>query len=98
MMFFRYRFTRVRDMGITKKQKGVFGIKTPVGVMKDIFAGIQADLIKVLAAIAMALAGFAVDFVGFKSFQLYFGIEVGSRCMPLLIHTAKLRKSNIART
>ncbi len=53
MMFFRYRFTRVRDMGITKKQKGVFGIKTPVGVMKYKIAESNVDLIKILAAVTM---------------------------------------------
>jgi len=40
--------------------------------MKDIFAGIQADLIKVFTTIAMAFTRFAVDLIGFKSFQLYF--------------------------
>ena len=60
--------------------------------MKDIFAGIQADLIKVFTAIAMAFARLAVDLVGLESLQLYFGIEVGSRCAPLLIHESKVKK------
>jgi hypothetical protein len=60
--------------------------------MKDILAGIQTDLIKVFTAIAMAFAGFAIYLICFKSFQLYFGIEVGTRYGPLLIHGSKVKK------
>ena len=82
-------------MGVAKEQDGFICLKTPVGIMKDIFAGVQADLIKVFSAVAMAFTRFAVDLIGFESFQLYFGIEVGSRCAPLLVHEAKLRNSNV---
>ena len=81
-------------MGIAKEQDGVIRFKTPVGIMKDVFSGIQADLIEVFTVVAMAFTRLAVYLVGFKSFQLYFGIEIGSRCVPLLMHGAKLRKSN----
>ena len=60
--------------------------------MKDIFAGIQADFIKVLTAIAVTLAGFAVDLIGFEPFQPYFAIEVGSGGVSLLVHGSKVKK------
>jgi hypothetical protein len=62
--------------------------------MKEVFAGIHADFIEVFAAIAMAFPSFTIYHVGFKPFQLYFGIEFRSRCAPKLVHRAKLRKSN----
>ena len=60
--------------------------------MKDVFAGIQADLIKVFTTITMAFARLAVDLIGLESLQLYFGIEVGSRGMSLLVHGSKVKK------
>ena len=63
--------------------------------MKDVFAGIQTDFIEVFTAIAMAFPGFTIYLVGFKPFQLYFGIEVRSRYAPKLVHGAKLRKSYV---
>jgi len=60
--------------------------------MKDIFAGVQADLIKVFTAIAMAFSCFAVDLIGLEPFEFYLGVEVGSGSVPLLIHGSKVKK------
>ena len=63
--------------------------------MKEVFAGVEANLIEIFTAITVAFAGVAVYLIGFKPFQLYFGIEVRSRYAPKLVHGAKLRKSYV---
>jgi hypothetical protein len=63
--------------------------------VKEVFAGVEADLIEVFTAITVAFASVAVYLISFESFQFYFRIEVGSRSAPKFVHEAKLRKSNV---
>jgi len=63
-------------MGIAKEQDSVVGLKAAVGIMEEIFAGIQADFVEVFSVIAMAFSGFTVHLIDLESFKLYLGGKI----------------------
>jgi hypothetical protein len=63
-------------MGVAKKQDCIICFKTPVSIVKDILAGIQAYFIKILTVITVPFTGLAIYLISLEPLQLYFIIEI----------------------